>query len=246
MAVAAFALASDTPVYGLGEKGGSLNKRGQLVSSGVEDALGVNTDLSYKNTPFAWAITPNGCWGVLTHTTVDVMHGVGYAQWSNRSYAVVSNEPELDLFHCRRYASRRALAAYHRLTGKPENVPLWSLGAWISRAYYRDEADIMATANETRTPLPSRRHHLRRPRLAGHADPLSLQLRPVALSRSGVSSTSSALTTRFAAGVSARPGQSSRVPQTYQQQGYFLKRSDGSELVFEWDRARRPRHSAQR
>ena len=52
-AVAAFALSSDTPVYGLGEKGGALNKRGQLVSSRVEDALGVNTDLSYKNTPFA-------------------------------------------------------------------------------------------------------------------------------------------------------------------------------------------------
>lgn len=79
-------------------KGGSLNKRGQLVSSRVEDALGVNTDLSYKNTPFAWAITPNGCWGVLTHTAVDLMHGAGYAQWSNRSYVVVSDEPELDLF----------------------------------------------------------------------------------------------------------------------------------------------------
>ena len=87
-AIATFALSSDTPVYGLGEKGGALNKRGQLVSSRVEDALGVNTDLSYKNTPFAWAITPNGCWGILTHTTVDVAHGAGYAQWSNRSYVI--------------------------------------------------------------------------------------------------------------------------------------------------------------
>ena len=150
MTVAAFALASDTPVYGLGEKGGALNKRGQLVSSRVEDALGVNTDLSYKNTPFAWAITPHGCWGVLTPTTVDVMHGVGYAQWSNRSYAVVSNESGLDLFFIAADTPVGVLAAYHRLTGKPENVPLWSLGAWVSRAYYRDEADIMATANEVR------------------------------------------------------------------------------------------------
>ena len=77
-AVASFALAHDTPVYGLGEKGGALNKRGQLVNSRVEDALGVATDLSYKNTPFAWAITPNGCWGILAYTTVDVAHGVGY------------------------------------------------------------------------------------------------------------------------------------------------------------------------
>ena len=66
-AIATFALSSDTPVYGLGEKGGALNKRGQLVSSRVEDALGVNTDLSYKNTPFAWAITPSGCWGIFAN-----------------------------------------------------------------------------------------------------------------------------------------------------------------------------------
>ena len=51
---AAVALASGEPVYGLGEKFGPLNKRGQLVHSQVEDALGVNTGLSHKNTPFAW------------------------------------------------------------------------------------------------------------------------------------------------------------------------------------------------
>jgi hypothetical protein len=150
VAVAAFALGSDTPVYGLGEKGGALNKRGQLVASRVEDALGVNTDLSYKNTPFAWGTTNNGCWGVLTHTTVDVMHGVGYAQWSNRSYVVVSNEPQLDLFLFAADTPTEVIAGYHHVTGRPENVPLWSLGAWVSRAYYKNEADIMATAHEFR------------------------------------------------------------------------------------------------
>jgi len=47
--LAAFALGSGEPVYGLGEKFGPLNKRGQLVESQVEDALGVNTGLSYKS-----------------------------------------------------------------------------------------------------------------------------------------------------------------------------------------------------
>ena len=55
---AAFALASGEPVYGLGEKFGSLDKRGQLIHSQVEDALGVNTGLSYKNAPFAWSPGP--------------------------------------------------------------------------------------------------------------------------------------------------------------------------------------------
>ncbi len=42
---AAIALASGEPVYGLGEKFGPLDKRGQLIHSQVEDALGVNTGL---------------------------------------------------------------------------------------------------------------------------------------------------------------------------------------------------------
>ena len=52
---ASLALASGEPVYGLGEKFGPLNKRGQLIHSHVVDALGVNTGLAYKNTPFAWS-----------------------------------------------------------------------------------------------------------------------------------------------------------------------------------------------
>ena len=237
MTVAAFALASDTPVYGLGEKGGALNKRGQLVSSRVEDALGVNTDLSYKNTPFAWAITPHGCWGVLTHTTVDVMHGVGYAQWSNRSYAVVSNESELDLFFIAADTPVGVLAAYHRLTGKPENVPLWSLGAWVSRAYYRDEADIMATANEVRErrfpadvitfdgrawqDTPTRFHFNFDP--SRYPDPKRVIDQLKALD--------------YKICCWEYPLVSINHPEysNYLQRGYFLKRSDGSELVFEWD-----------
>ena len=45
---AAFALTSGEPVYGLGEKFGPLDKRGQLIHSQVADALGVNTGLAYK------------------------------------------------------------------------------------------------------------------------------------------------------------------------------------------------------
>ena len=53
--IAAFALGTGEPVYGLGEKFGPLNKRGQLIEPQVEDALGVNTGRSYKNAPFCWS-----------------------------------------------------------------------------------------------------------------------------------------------------------------------------------------------
>jgi alpha-D-xyloside xylohydrolase len=236
-AVAAFALQADTPVYGLGEKGGALNKRGQLVSSRVEDALGVNTDLSYKNAPFSWAITPNGCWGILAHTTVDVAHGVGYAQWSNRSHVIVSDEPELDLFFFAADTPAQILAAYHRLTGKPENVPLWSLGVWISRAYYETEADVLATAREFRDrqfpvdvitfdgrawqDTPTRFHFNFDP--SRYSDPARVMAELKALD--------------YKICCWEYPLVSIHHPEyrTYEQSGYFLKKTDGTELIYEWD-----------
>jgi len=236
-AVASFALSSGTPVYGLGEKGGALDKRGQLVSSRVEDALGVNTDLSYKNTPFAWAITPAGCWGVFVHTTVDVAHGVGHAQWSNRSYVVIADEPELDLFLIAADTPAEVLVAYHRLTGKPANVPLWSLGAWVSRAYYRDEADIMATARAFRgrefpvdvitfdgrawQDTPTRFHF--NFDASRYPDPKR------------VIDALKALDYKICCWEYPLVSVNHPEYRKYEQQGYFLKRRDGSELVFEWD-----------
>jgi alpha-D-xyloside xylohydrolase len=236
-AVAAFSLDAETPVYGLGEKGGALNKRAQLVSSRVEDALGVNTDLAYKNTPFAWAITPHGCWGVLTHTTVDVQHGVGFAQWSNRSYVIVADEPQLDLFLIATDTPAQMLTAYHRLTGKPKNVPLWSLGAWISRAYYKNETDIMATANEIRDrkfpadvitfdgrawqDTPTRFHFNFDP--SRYPDPKRVIDNLKALD--------------YKICCWEYPLVSINHPNysEYCANNYFLKNTDGSELVFQWD-----------
>ncbi len=58
----ALALGNGEPVYGLGEKWASLNRRGQLIHNWNEDATTLNSELSYKNTPFAWS--PEG-WGLV-------------------------------------------------------------------------------------------------------------------------------------------------------------------------------------
>jgi alpha-D-xyloside xylohydrolase len=152
----AIALASGEPVYGLGEKFGPLDKRGQLIHSQVEDALGVNTGLSYKNTPFAWSPgTGHGAWGVFVHTPGRVAHGVGHPDWSHRSYAIVVDDEALDLFLFAADTPAQILDAYTELTGRAPEVPRWSLGLWVSRAYYTtpgEAATVAAKLRERRIP----------------------------------------------------------------------------------------------
>ena len=148
---AALALASGAAVYGLGEKFGPLDKRGQIVQSQVVDALGVNTGLSYKNTPFAWSPGDGkGAWGVFVHTTGMVAHGVGYPDWSHRSYALLVDDEALDLFVFAADTPAQILDAYTRLTGRAPGVPQWSLGLWISRAWYKTPEEAADTARKFR------------------------------------------------------------------------------------------------
>jgi len=143
----AFALDDGDPVYGLGEKFGKLDKRGELIVSRAEDALGVNTEASYKNIPFAWS--PRG-WGLLVHTPARVLHGVGFGQWSHRSYGLVVEDEALDLFMIAADTPAAIIAKLHDLTGKPVDVPEWSLGVWLSRAYYCTPDEALEAAREIR------------------------------------------------------------------------------------------------
>ncbi len=143
---AGFALESDSAVYGFGEKFGPLDKRGQLVVGRTEDALGVNTELSYKNIPFCWS--PDG-WGMLVHTPGVVRHGVGYPQWSHRTHVLEVEDESLDLFV---FAGEPAaiLGRLAALTGHAAVPPLWSYGMWLSRAYYKVPQDAIDAAKEVR------------------------------------------------------------------------------------------------
>ena len=140
-------LGEDTAVYGLGEKWGRLDRRGQLIRSFNHDALGVNAELSYKNAPFAWS--PDG-WGVFVHTTAAVTHGVGYAPWSQRSYGMFVESPSLDLFLFDGVNGAAQLQQYTAITGRAPVPPRWSLGVILSKAYYKDADEILAVAREVR------------------------------------------------------------------------------------------------
>lgn len=142
-----FDLTSTEYVFGLGEKWGPLNKRGQLIHSFNYDALGVNAEASYKNAPFAWS--PRG-WGLFCHTPAPVLHSVGFSSWSQRAYGLFVEDASLDLFLFSGSDGAAMLHAYTGLTGRAPAPPGWSLGAIMSKAYYRDADEILATAREIR------------------------------------------------------------------------------------------------
>ena len=154
--IATLALASGEAVYGLGEKFGPLDKRGQLIHSHVVDALGVNTGASYKNVPFAWSPgAGNGAWGVFVHTPAMVTHGIGHPDWSHRSYALLVDDEALDLFVFAADTPAEIVDRYTQLTGRAPEIPLWGLGLWVSRAYYKtpeEAATVAATLRERRIP----------------------------------------------------------------------------------------------
>jgi alpha-D-xyloside xylohydrolase len=140
-------LGPDTRVYGLGEKWGRLDHRGELIRSYNRDALGVNGEWSYKNAPYAWS--PDG-WGALVHTVAPVTHGVGYAPWSQRAYVLHVQDAALDLFLFTGASGAEQLAQYTALTGRAPVPPLWSLGVILSKAYYRTADEILQVAREVR------------------------------------------------------------------------------------------------
>ena len=140
-------LDAEEAVYGLGEKWSSLNKRGQFIRSYNHDALGVNGEMSYKNTPFAWS--PEG-WGVFVHTPAPVTHAVGYAPWSQRAYGMLVEDNDLDIFILKGNDGTDIIQRYTELTGKAPIPPVWSLGVILSKAYYQDAPELMATAKAVR------------------------------------------------------------------------------------------------
>lgn len=148
--LAAYALASGEPVYGLGAQTATLNKRGQLVHSKVEPA-GASPSASGTSAPFCWSPGPGGgAWGVYVHTPSRVLHGVGYPDWSQRSYGLVVDDEALDLFLIAGRDPAQVIERYTALTGRAPEVPRWSLGVWIARADDLSADGAAAAASDLR------------------------------------------------------------------------------------------------
>ena len=84
------------------------------------------------------------------HTVAPVVHGVGYAPWSQRAYGLKVDEPALDLFLFDGSNGAQLIGQYTALTGRAPVPPLWRLGLILSKAYYRTAEETLAVAREVR------------------------------------------------------------------------------------------------
>ncbi len=206
--IASFALTSGEAVYGLGEKFGPLDKRGQLIHSQVVDALGVNTGASYKNAPFAWSPgSGNGAWGVFVHTPGTVTHGVGYPDWSHRSYAMLVDDEALDFFVFADDTPAGILASLHR-HHRPRTRRA-ALGAWpvgIARVLQDARGSGVRGRDAARAQDSVRRPYARRARRVGRQHALRFRVGSRALPRSlrGARQDQGAPPARLRLGISVR------------------------------------------
>ncbi len=142
---ASFDLEPDEALYGLGEKFGALNKRGQSVKSWDSDTTNCSTDRAYKNVPLL--LSTHG-YGVFLHDGHRIHYELGSWNFTAWSFAVETDQ--LEWFVLVAPTLRELLQLYTELTGRAPLPPLWSFGLWMSRFGYKNRRELEQTAKELR------------------------------------------------------------------------------------------------
>jgi alpha-D-xyloside xylohydrolase len=141
-----FALEHDEHLYGLGERFGPIDLRGQRVVFWTRDARLTNTTgASYLNIPFF--MSSRG-YGVFVHHASKTVFELGFPSALTGSFRV--EDPYLDYFLIYGPHPKQVLNRYHQLTGRSPVPPLWSFGVWMSRCMYRDRPQVEAVVERMR------------------------------------------------------------------------------------------------
>ncbi|MDZ7373473.1 MAG: alpha-xylosidase [candidate division KSB1 bacterium] len=142
---ASFDLEPLEAVYGLGEKFGPLNKRGQSLVSWNSDTTNCSMDRAYKNVPFL--MTTAG-YGLFLHDSHRIEYEIG--SWSHTALSFAVENPSLEWFFLYGPSLKELLSRYTELTGRASMPPLWSFGLWMSRCGYRNRKELEEVAAELR------------------------------------------------------------------------------------------------
>ena len=140
----------DELFFGMGDKPGPLNLRGQQLENWNTDAFsyGAATDPLYKSIPFFFGLSGGQAYGIF----VDNPHRsrFDFAATDPQTVSWNLSGGEMNYYLLYGPSLLRVAQRYHDLTGKPALPPLWSLGFQQCRWSYYPEERVREVCREFR------------------------------------------------------------------------------------------------
>ena len=139
-------------IFGLGDKTGPLDRRGQAFTLWNTDAYRFqeSTDPLYKSIPFfVSAGGPGGSYGILLDNTWRSWFDFGKQDPQTLSFG--SSGGAIDYYLIYGPSVHRVVERYTDLTGKAPLVPAWGLGFQQSRYSYMSAAEVRGIADRLRS-----------------------------------------------------------------------------------------------
>ena len=140
-------LKSDEQFFGLGEKSGTLNRRGKSYKMWNSDqpCYGINEDPLYKSIPFFMSTNHYGIFFDNTYKTE-----FKFGSESNDYYSFEASSGEMIYYFMYGNDYKQIIQNYIALTGKPIMPPKWALGFSQCRGNYKAETQAKEIAAEFR------------------------------------------------------------------------------------------------
>lgn len=145
-------LEADTHIFGLGDKAGLLDRRGQAFALWNTDAVGWQeaTDPLYKSIPFFIGADERGrSFGVFLDNTWRTSFDFG--RTDRRMITIGAEDGPIDYYVFAGPDPKQVVRAYAWLTGPPPMPPLWALGFQQSRWSYMNDAEVRGIAARLRS-----------------------------------------------------------------------------------------------
>ena len=141
---------SETAYYGLGDKSGTLNLRGQRLQHWNTDSFGYgkDTDPLYRTIPFFFGLQEGKGYGIFLHNSYRTHFD--FAQTNDGEVLLKADGGEMDYFFIAGPGLTDVAQRYAWLTGRPEMPPMWALGFHQCRWSYYPEERVYEIAKEFR------------------------------------------------------------------------------------------------
>src|SRR5580704_4461766 len=138
-------------IFGLGDKAGPLDRRGQAFTLWNTDAYRFqeSTDPLYKSIPFFIAFRAGAAAGVFLDNTWRSSFDFGKVTSGIYSFGAVAGPIDYYLFYGP--SPKQVVETYAWLTGTPPLPPLWAFGFQQSRYSYMSQARVLEVAKRFRS-----------------------------------------------------------------------------------------------